>query len=549
MKTSDLYKFVVENSIYTVFLFERNKMVFASGEMQKFSKSTKEEIKSVTLDQFFEFIHPDDLARIKIRFEEGRRDKTSSTEDIVRVKDNNGSYLWLKFKSFRFFDENGRLENLLIYSHDVTDIMTKENLIRRRLDVEKAISKITSLLFKDNPDAVNLALKTILDISKACRVYIFRNFEDETGDLCLKQINEVCALDVHPEIDNSELQHFSYIKQGFERWRKKLEKGEMIIGDVHNFPMEERDVLVSQDVKSLLALPIFTNNEWFGFVGLDFTKRHAIFNESDLRILHAAADLLGAYFRNAININIIKRNNADLKRLNEDKDRFVQILAHDLKNPFNSLINISEILNTQYDNFDKNEVKNHLSALNEISWNTYNLLSDLLMWSGARTGKVSVKLVKVDLIKKIEVINKEFKHLIDKKEIHLSYEGEPMCLAVDANMIKTILRNLYSNAVKFTPSGGNIYVRWNKNEAGDEAIIEIQDTGIGMSEDEVKKLWNRSVPFTKKGTDGEDGSGLGILLCTELVEKHGCRIWLESEKGVGTTFYFSMPIWQDQEEC
>jgi signal transduction histidine kinase/CheY-like chemotaxis protein len=232
--------------------------------------------------------------------------------------------------------------------------------------------------------------------------------------------------------------------------------------------------------------------------------------------------------------------NNELKKLNTDKDRFVSILAHDLKSPFNSLLGFSELLTENIRTYDISEIENMVNIISSVSKQTYNLLEDILSWARAQSGKLPYepqKLIFTDVCTEIIEINKL---KADAKNIAIKYSSaEEIEITADVNMIKTILRNLVSNAIKFTHRGGSIDIYAEKSKSN--VTISVSDNGVGITQNSLGKLFDKSLIYTTNGTADEKGSGLGLLLCREFVEKHGGKIWVESEKGKGSVFYFTIP--------
>ncbi len=236
-----------------------------------------------------------------------------------------------------------------------------------------------------------------------------------------------------------------------------------------------------------------------------------------------------------------KKSNNLLNELNSSKDKFFSILAHDLKNPFQGLLGYTEILNTEYDTLTQGEVKESIESLYSVTRNVYSLLEGLLEWSRAQTGrmeynptlfKLSEEAVKVvDLSKE----NASFKQISLTSEIN-----DTTMVFADRNMISTILRNLVANAIKFTNSGS--FVKITATTSKEEVEITVLDKGIGMSQEELDSLFRIDIHHTTLGTNGEEGTGVGLILCKELVQNNGGKIWAESELGKGSKFIFTLPI-------
>lgn len=230
-----------------------------------------------------------------------------------------------------------------------------------------------------------------------------------------------------------------------------------------------------------------------------------------------------------------------LHQLNADKDRFISILGHDLKNPFNSILGFSEILSTEIDSLNSDEIKEIAGHINKSARTTNKLLEDLLMWARTQQGKIPFNpqnLIFADICMNIlEILNPNAK----AKNITINYSSaDPINVFADIDMLKTVLRNLVSNAIKFSNNGGVINIKAEENS--DNITISVSDHGIGIAHDALKKLFDISEVLTTKGTAGETGSGLGLMLCKEFVEKHNGKIWVESEEGIGSTFIFTLPI-------
>jgi signal transduction histidine kinase len=403
---------------------------------------------------------------------------------------------------------------------------------------KKAISIVSTVLLNDKKNAVSIALKNILAISKACRIYIFKNFFDSDNDLCMKQIHEICAEGIKPEIDNPVLQKASYKNDGFIRWKNTLQKNKMIIGNVRDFPDNERNILQPQQIKSILILPIQANNQWFGFIGFDYTKNEKSWSNRDIELLKTASEILGAYFQNHNNLMQIRNKNNELEKANKNKDRFIQILAHDLKNPFNNLIGFAELLEKNIDKYDKEKIRKFVSIINEVSNNTYNLLYDLLLWSKSQLEKLDFKPEKINFREICSEVFSELQHLSAEKNIKIDcLVNKDVLIHADINITKTILRNLITNAIKFTHKNGVVKIY--TELTAKQAIVIVSDSGIGIIKEDIKKIWDNTNPYTTQGTNNEQGTGLGLILCKELIEKHGGKIWVESQIGKGSDFKFT----------
>jgi len=236
----------------------------------------------------------------------------------------------------------------------------------------------------------------------------------------------------------------------------------------------------------------------------------------------------------------LKENEMALQKLNAGKDRFIKILAHDLRSPFSSLLGFSELLVNNLHELDKQEIEEYVRIIDQTTKRTYNLLEDLLLWIKSQTGSLPFQ---PELCNLGEICNEvlELQRVVAQEKnitINLINSYETI-MKVDKNMLKTVFRNLVGNAIKFSKDNGKIDIVIEKNNT--EALITVSDNGIGIEEQNLSKLWKEYEPYTTVGTRGEQGTGLGLSLCKEFVEKHGGIIWVESEFGKGSRFKFTIP--------
>ncbi len=229
----------------------------------------------------------------------------------------------------------------------------------------------------------------------------------------------------------------------------------------------------------------------------------------------------------------------ELEELNATKDKLFSIIAHDLKSPFNSIIGLSELIKKEAKYMDVVTIEQFAGVINTTSNNTYRLLENLLDWARVQQSRMPFNPGAILLNKAVgEVIELMLERANSKMIAIINYIPDNLIVYADENMLKTVLRNLISNAVKFTPINGKVEI--NAVQMPGEVLISVKDTGVGIKADDISKLFRIDSNFTRRGTENEKGTGLGLILCKEFVEKHGGRIWVESETGKGSTFTFSI---------
>lgn len=243
-----------------------------------------------------------------------------------------------------------------------------------------------------------------------------------------------------------------------------------------------------------------------------------------------------------IQLNIkLEESENNLKEANAAKDKFFSIVAHDLKSPFVGLLGITEMLDTDYDDFEEKERRELIHNLYESSKNTFELLEGLLDWARVKQGRMPYNPMEFNLFHLTDSLVNLLKANAFKKNITLKNSIEINTFAFgDKNMISTVLRNLLANAIKFTPQNGNVFVT--AKIENDLMKISVVDSGIGMSPKNQEKLFRIDVSHNTLGTNDEKGTGLGLILCKELVETHGTKIWAESKLGKGSIFSFNIPL-------
>lgn len=236
----------------------------------------------------------------------------------------------------------------------------------------------------------------------------------------------------------------------------------------------------------------------------------------------------------------LKKSREELQELNATKDKFFSIVAHDLKSPFQGLLGFSNILAENYDDLDDNEIKKISSNIYKATKNLYVLIDHLLSWSRLQTNRMECNLEKIEL-KAIGmyVINLVFPNASQKLITIEDRIDEDVIVLADERMLSSILENLISNAIKFTEKGGKITI--SSNAVNDMVEVCVSDSGIGIEKEDLSKLFRIDYTHTSKGTDGEIGTGLGLILCHEMIKKMGGNIWVVSEKGIGSSFYFTLP--------
>lgn len=236
----------------------------------------------------------------------------------------------------------------------------------------------------------------------------------------------------------------------------------------------------------------------------------------------------------------LKESVNQLRELNATKDKFFSIIAHDLKSPFSAIIGYTELLGNQIETKNYKKIGEYADIIRSSTWRAMDLLTNLLEWARSQIGIMKFKPQIIEISKLINETKDLLSDVANKKSIELKVVlPQNFNIYADILMIKTTLRNLLSNAIKFNNPGGLIIIEANETESG--SMISVADNGIGIKKDIIEKLFRIEDCRSTTGTQGETGTGLGLLLCSDFVKKHGGKIWAESEVGKGSRFIFTLP--------
>jgi PAS domain S-box-containing protein len=232
--------------------------------------------------------------------------------------------------------------------------------------------------------------------------------------------------------------------------------------------------------------------------------------------------------------------NAKLAELNVNKDKFFSIISHDLRNPFSVMLGYSQLLEANVETYDREKIKHLFGKLHMAAERLYALLDNLLTWARIQQGAMEYAPDIIEIRKMTEETIELLLSQAGEKQITLQHTMDGDVLAYgDYNMASTVLRNLISNAIKFTHEGGRIQVAVRQDD--EQVELAVADNGVGVAADDLPTLFRIDIQHSHSGTAGERGTGLGLILCKDLAEKNGGKIWVESEAGQGTTVRFTLP--------
>ena len=328
-------------------------------------------------------------------------------------------------------------------------------------------------------------------------------------------------------------------------------KGDELLRKVHELSPNTLNILLTGQANiegvtnavNYASLYRYMSKPW-GEDDLELTVKEALKSFYQKREIHQKNEELQE-LNSSLEIKVQDRT-AELRALNATKDKFFSIIAHDLKNPFNALLGFSTLLLDDYENFTDADRIDLIQTMSDASNNAYKLLQNLLEWSRSQTGSIQWEPDAISLHEIVTTTIDLLSNGASVKEISINAIILPNIIVwADANMATTVIRNLISNALKYTPKGGEIRVYSKKTEK--EIEITIEDNGVGINETDKDKLFRIDVNHSTSGTNNEQGTGLGLILCKEFVEKNGGKIWVESTEGKGSKFKFTLPLYKEEQ--
>ncbi|MCG8697132.1 MAG: GAF domain-containing sensor histidine kinase [Bacteroidales bacterium] len=285
-------------------------------------------------------------------------------------------------------------------------------------------------------------------------------------------------------------------------------------------------------LKNVLFSPLNIDNKTVGIMG--FACKDGDFTEHDAKMAAAFGDYAAIALQNSKTLDELHTSNAT-------KDRFFSIVAHDLKSPFVSLIYLSEMLENESKNAENKKFAEYASMLHQSLSTSYKYLNNLLDWSRLQTNRIGFTPVEFNLLGLTnEIIDVLILQSQNKKiEIKVSIPND-LSLFADKNMIKTVFINLVSNAIKYSNSNSEVIISAYRND--NRIVVKVEDSGVGINNEGIEKLFKIEESYTVPGTNDEIGTGLGLILCKEFINKHNGQIGVESEVDKGSVFWFSLPV-------
>ena len=468
---------------------------------------------------------------LKIAEEFGYRTNISQSlqnlGNVYIIREDYGKAMEYYLRSLRISEEIGEKSGICISYLNIGKIYFKTNHYNKAIDYTlKSLEIANELELIDNQKEIRLQLSEIYattkNFKKAYENYVlFKELSDSIFNE--DNIKKIIGLEYQYEYEKA--------KQAIELEQQK--KDAINTAELKHQKMVRNYFIIGFVLMILLVFVVLHNF-------MQKRKSNRILLAQKNQIEEKNSELLSKNKEIRTHTEELKTTNKKLEELNATKDKFFSIVAHDLKSPFNSILGFSNLLLENHLQYNEIEREKYIKIIDNSAKEAYKLLDNLLNWARVQTKGFIFNPKEQSLEKILIEVTKLNKNNAEMKNIKLSYSlSKDIIIYVDYAMIEIILRNLISNAIKFTHKNGEVKI--NAGQDNDNVIIFVSDTGVGMTQEKVQKIFDISEKTSTVGTENEKGTGLGLILCKEFVEKHNGKIWIESEIKKGSKFIFSIP--------
>ncbi len=406
----------------------------------------------------------------------------------------------------------------------------------------ESIARASEQLVKSNDfkEAFNTALTLVGKAAGVDRCYIFENSISEKGKPVCSQIVEWVKDQISSQIDNPYSQDVDYEKLGlldvyhsmeanqiFERYTKEIVDNKIF-----------KTFLEIQEILSILLVPIFIENHFWGYVGFDDCTQNRFWTSREKEILRNLANILGG-------VLLKQQQKEEIIQANKAKNIILSLVAHDLRNPIGGTISACNVLNLIIDELDdkekKDELKMYINLIEQGQQHAFDIINDLLETAALENSPEKLIFEKIELNTLIHPIVNFLDKLAQQKEIKIvnNFYKQDLYAMVNSTKFTRAVENLLTNAIKYTQKGGEVRVLLNEGKA--HHLITISDTGIGIPAHLKKNIFDKFTAAKRLGTDNEPTTGLGLFITKQIIEAHQGEIWVESTEGKGSTFYIKIP--------
>lgn len=531
--------------ISTDFFAIINKNGYFDHVNPQWKELTGYDFKEILNIPYSQLVHKDDQAQIHYYIEKLFERDYSSVEFTNRNLTASGEYIWLEWKLN--FDEHSH--RIYAVARDITDMKAYQSKLQNQEENMRFLAKsaMDFNALENNVNIYDYITKRIAElVGFGGYVAYTRHDKDlkewETISIC--SVNHELDKRLHdPDIGllglKGKLDPEAHISQlsGTQRF---IFMGNSISAASQGLISEEAEKKLSHliDIKSTYVIGVSDENTLIGSISI------VLADEEITR-----QGLIEAFCKQA-GIAVRKyRLQKDLEEMNETKNKLFSFISHDLKSPFITLINLLNLLDISYSELDEKTIKDLIKQLTDKTKSIYGIFENMLIWSRNQSGLLSIRYADFNLGQLIHDCYGLLKFSASNKDIQvdLSNVNTEISIKADREMISSVVRNLLSNAIKFTGQHGKIEIGTKLIENSDKLLFRIADTGLGISEKDKQLIFDAKRHIVYNGTNNERGTGVGLALCKDFITRHGGEIWFESKENEGSTFYFTVPAYVEND--
>jgi len=440
------------------------------------------------------------------------------------------SYAWFSAIKMPLFDNDGTIIGTFGISRDITGKKRNELENQALFEITQGITSTGNL-----DDLLKLIHRSLGKVVYAENCFVAL-FDEKSGLFSFPYF--VDKIDSTPVPASMEKSCSAYVFHTVKPLMLTQEHFDQLVkqGEVE---------LVGSNSPSWIGIPLQSPSKVIGVLVLQHYEKENVYSENDVKFLISIGSQIAMAIERKKAEEEINLKNEQLQAINAEKDKFFSIIAHDLRGPLSAFVAATQILTEEIQTMEIEEIKDITLSMKTSASNIYSLLENLLEWSRLRRGGMDFVPVKLNLKKIIGESIAVLSESASKKGIEIETTiPDKLEILADNHMFESVIRNLISNAIKFTTQGGKVKVTAHSKE-DHSTEIKISDSGIGISPGLISRLFQINEKTSRPGTDGEPSTGLGLLLCKEFIEKHGGKIWVESEVGLGSTFSFSIKQYEN----
>jgi len=472
----------------------------------------------------FDLFHDEHAAQAKKDEEEIIKNRSSIINKIEKELWKDGKVTWASTTKIPLIDENEKVYGTFGITRDITQL-------KKVQDINEALFKIsTAVTSLNNIEELYASIHTSISSLMRTDNFYIAIYHPETDTVSFPYFVD--------EVDETPQERKA--ARGLTEYVLRTGTAQLINSKLDlELRKKGETSLIGEPTQIWLGVPLIVENKTIGVLVVQDYSNPKTYGEEEKEILIYVSEQIALAIDKKRNEEKILKYSEDLKESNASKDKFFSIIAHDLKSPFHGLLGLTRMIADEYDNLTEDEIKMYLNIIKDSTESTYKLIENLLEWARLESGKVQYNPAVQNMFMIVENARTLLNQVAKLKNITIRNKlSHQSFIWGDETMLQSLIQNLISNAIKFTPNGGNIEV--SENQQDDLIEYTVSDSGVGIKDEDINKLFRIDMSFTTKGTQQEKGTGLGLALCKEIVTKHNGKIELLSKVGEGTKVIFTL---------